>query len=163
MNKLNIVCLNANGLHASERRQRTLTWCRQQKADIVLLQEVHSVKEDEGDWRNDWEGTVFMSHGVSNSRGVTILVSPKINYDLRSEIVDPEGRYIILEICINDRNIVICNSYGFNEDKPEFFQTVIDKIESLNYESLIWGGDHNVVLNVKLDKDGGLPKTHEPE
>ena len=161
MNKLNIISLNANGLHADVRRQKTLMWCRQQKANIILLQETHTIAKDESKWRDDWEGDIYMAHGVSNSKGVAILIAPNVNYDLLGEFSDSEGRIVIIEICINETKLLICNSYGYNEDKAEFFDQVIETIEGFDFQSLIWGGDHNVVLNLDLDKDGGLYRTHE--
>lgn len=34
----------------------------------------------------------------------------------------------------------------------------MDTFEALEYESLVWGGDHDVVLNKALDKKEGLPQ-----
>ena len=76
MNKLNIISLNANGLHADVKRQKTLMWCRQQKANILPLQETHTLAEDKSIWRDDWEGDIYMAH-VSTSRGVAILIATK--------------------------------------------------------------------------------------
>ena len=139
MNTLNIISLNANGLHCEIRRQKALMWGRQQKADILLLQETHSVEKEENDWRNDWQGEVYMSHGESNSRGVAISIDPKLPYDLLNTFADPNGRYIIIEITVNERKLTICSSYACTYDNPSFFQEVIDKLEELEFENFIWG------------------------
>ena len=161
MSNIKIVSLNANGLNADLRRTRVLTWARCQKIDILLLQETHTVSTEEYKWYRDWEGDVFFSHGTTNSRGVAILISQKLKYDLVNKDKDSEGRMCLIEISVNDQILTLCNIYGFNDDIPEFFEVVIKTIESYNYENLIWGGDFNVVLNVNLDKKGGIPKTHE--
>jgi len=161
MNKLKIISFNGNGLNAPIRRQRALVWGKKQNADILLLQETHSCPDDECDWLRDWGGDIYMSHWSTNSKGVGIFIAPHVNYDLMSRYTDTDGRVVIIEISINERKLTICNSYGFNEDNPNFFQTIMDKLLEYNYEGLIWGGDHNVVLNLKLDKKGGLNKTHE--
>jgi len=161
MNQLKIISFNGNGLNSPIRRQRALVWGQKQKVDIFMLQETHSCPDEESDWRRDWGGDIYMSHWTSNSKGVGILIAPHVRYDLVSQYSDTDGRVIILEIIINERKLTLCNSYGFNEDKPQFFQSIIDKLSEFNYEGLIWGGDHNVVLNLDLDKKGGLYRTHE--
>jgi len=161
MNLLNIISFNANGLQIDNRRRKALMWGRQQKVDIYMIQETHTIEGDDSKWRSDWEGDVYMSHGTHNSRGVCILISSKVNYDLLTEYKDEDGRVVIIEISVNERKLTLCSSYAFNDDIPEFFASIIKRLDESEYESLIWGGDHNVVLNIDLDKDGGLPKTHE--
>ena len=140
MNNLNIISLNGNGLNADIRRKRTLTWAKHQKVDILLLQETHSTPDDESDWRGDWGGEIYCSHGTSNSRGVCILIAPHVNFDLLNEYTDSDGRIAIIEIQINEHKLTICNSYGHNTDKPEFFESIFDRLDLFNFESLIWGG-----------------------
>jgi len=161
MNKLKIISFNGNGLNSTVRRQRALVWGKKHKVDILFLQETHSSPNEEGDWLRDWGGHVYMSHWTTNSKGVGILIAPHIKYDLISQFTDSDGRIIIIEILINERKLTLCNTYGHNEDNSHFFETIINKLSELNYENLIWGGDHNVVLNLDLDKKGGLYRTHE--
>jgi len=161
MNQIKIISFNGNGLNSAVRRQRALVWSKKHNVDILMLQETHSDPDDEIVWRNEWGGDIYMSHWKTNSGGVAILIAPHIQYDLISEFTDPDGRVVIIELSINERRFTLCNSYAYNEDKPLFFNSIMEKLASLNYENLIWGGDHNVVLNLDLDKKGGLYKTHE--
>jgi len=161
MNQLKIISFNGNGLNSAVRRQRALVWSKKHNVDILMLQETHSDPDDETVWRNEWGGDIYMSHWKTNSCGVAILVAPHIQYDLISEYTDSEGRVVIIEVSINERKLTLCNSYAYNDDKPLFFNAIMDKLANLNYENLIWGGDHNVVLNLDIDKKGGLNKTHE--
>ena len=41
--------------------------------DVVFVQETHSDCVNEGDWKREWPGEVFLSHKRSNSAGVGIL------------------------------------------------------------------------------------------
>ena len=107
MNKLNIISFNANGLHAEVRRQRTLMWATHQKVDILMLQETHTIPHDEGEWRQDWDGEIFFSHGTSNSRGVAILLASHVNFNLLKEFTDTDGRLVIIEIEINERKLTL--------------------------------------------------------
>ena len=62
-------------------------WCRRKKSHLVFLQETHSKKEIETQWRNEWGGKILFSHGSSNSAG--------FDFTLHSVISDPSGRYVI--------------------------------------------------------------------
>lgn len=92
-----------------------------QKGDIVLLQKTHTIRDDEKYWIGDWSKTLYMAHGVSNSRVVATLIGAQVNYDFLYEYADPEGIHLIITISINEHKFTICNSYAFNNDIPEFF------------------------------------------
>ena len=55
---LNLLSLNVKGLTNFRKRRTVFTWCRKKNADIVFLQETHSIKETEVQWRNEWHGGV---------------------------------------------------------------------------------------------------------
>ena len=46
-----------------------------------------------------------------------------------------------------NEKVTICISYAYNA----FFDNLIYKLKETNYESLVWAGDNNVVLNLDLD------------
>ena len=73
---------------------------------------------------------------------------------------DTEGRYLILDAEINNIRTLIVNIYAPNEDHVIFFEEVTDKIRDLKCDNIIWGGDNNLVLDINIDKRGGLPTTH---
>ena len=45
---------------------------------------------------------MFFSHGSAHSRGVLVLVSDKLDFNLQSLKVDEQGRSILLEAKIQD-------------------------------------------------------------
>jgi len=55
----------------------------------------------------------------------------------------------------------VANIYAPTEDDPNFFQVFFDHLSSFKFEEIIIGGDLNLVLNVRLDKTGGLARTHK--
>ena len=79
------------------------------------------------------------------------------------EIVDSEGRFIIIKTIINESNVVIIDYYAPN-DEPSQVETLakIDRhIRSLELEdntTFLFGGDFNMYFDTKLDADGGNPK-----
>ena len=55
--------------------------------------------------------------------------------------------------------MTLSNIYGPNQDEPDFFSNVIEKIESVPNDNRITSGDFNFVFDVQLDKIG-KPETH---
>ena len=98
-----------------------------------------------------------------NSKGVLIAFKDGINLDIQTEIVDNDGRFIIIKTIINESNVVIVNYYAPN-DEPSQVETLtkIDRhIRSLKLEdntTFLFGGDFNMYFDTKLDADGGTPK-----
>ena len=136
------------------------TWCRKRNSDIIFLQETHSTKEVEIQWKNEWGAKIYMSHGSSNSRGVAVLMKKGVGVTVHFEIIDPQGRFIVLKVEFNDNIYVLINVYAPNKDKDivtflEALRTTL-QIENLDAEeNLIVGGDFNCPINPILDKKGG--------
>ena len=124
-----IMSLNVRGLGNGKKRREIFHWLNKEKFDIFLLQETHSTKEKELVWRSEWGHLVHYAHGTSNSKGVCILFKRKCNYFIHSEVMDPAGRYLILDV--NDQKFTLANVYGPNEDDPGFFHTIIEHVQSL--------------------------------
>ena len=84
---------------------------------IVFLQETHSKKEIETQWRNEWGGKLLCSHGSSNSGGVAVLIKNGVDCIIHSTIVNPSERYLILKVKIQDNLYILTNIYAPNRDK----------------------------------------------
>ena len=68
-------------------------------------------------WKRQWHGNIILSHGSSNKKGVLIAFRYGLEYKLLSmEIVDNDGRYIILHIEIQRSPYVWINYYGLNDE-----------------------------------------------
>ena len=51
--------------------------------------------------------------------------------------------------------------YAPNEDNVDLFKNVWELLENVENSYIIIGGDFNLVLDIKMDKQGGRPVTHE--
>ena len=156
-----LISLNVRGINNFQKRRTMFLWCRRKKAQIVFLQETHSKKEVETQWKNEWGGKIFFSHGSSNSAGVAILIKNGVDCTVNSVISDPSGRYLILRTEIEDKSYVLVNIYAPNKDKDLtiFFRNTQKLICDNNLdceENIIIGGDFNCPLNPLLDKNGGV-------
>ena len=76
-----------------EKKRRGLySYLRNQKCDIILLQETHcKLKKEEYRWGKEWEGQTVWSRGTSNSKGVSVMFSSGTKYDIIKTVVDPNG------------------------------------------------------------------------
>ena len=161
MNSIEIASLNVRGLGDNTKRKELFYWLHKQKSAIIFLQETHSMGNLEKIWRTQWGGDIYFAHGDSNSRGVAILVKKNIPLKINDLISDDNGRYIILDAHVGDKDITLANLYAPNEDSPNFFLEVIEHIENLPNDNRIIAGDFNLVLNTSIDKSGGRLLTHE--
>ena len=157
---IRLISLKTRGISNFKRRRTVFTWCRKKKADVIFLQETHSKKEIELQWRNEWGTEMILSHGSPNARGVAILLNKGVDYCIQSKIIDPLGRFIIVKVEIEHNLYVLINVYAPNKDKEnvKFFNDLLAILrrEDLDAEeSFIVGGDFNCLLNPVLDKKGG--------
>lgn len=130
------------------------------KYDIVFLQETHSTKHDAKNWRAQWGGPVFYSHGTNASKGVAILFRKNFNVNIITSEHDQEGRRVIVRFNYEDFQLLACNVYGPNTDQPDFFIETFHDIAKLSKDNVILGGDFNLVLDLDIDKRGGRNTTH---
>ena len=75
--------------------------------------------------------------------------------------MDNIGRFIICDIKTNEKLITLATLYAPNEDDPSFFERFHNHLrDHFQCDDIIIGGDFNLVLDIEIDKKGGLAKTH---
>ena len=67
-------------------------------------------------------------------------------------ITHKDGRYLILDLAVNDYRFSLANIYGPNSDSPDFIAEVFDRLEELGNCEMVIGGDFNLTLNDNLDR-----------
>ena len=78
----------------------------------------------------------------------------------RDLFLNNTGRFITCDIKINERLITLAAIYAPNEDDPGFFERFHDHLRDFQCDDIIIGGGFNLVLDIDIDKKGGLAKTH---
>ena len=152
---INIIFLNVRGLKDTIKRRSIFNYYRK-CANVICLQETHSESVMEGIWKSEWGGKIFFSHGLSNSRGVCILIGNELPYQVVQSLSDSEGRLVIVELeCIDNpcKRLTICNLYGPNKDSPAFFTQAMTLVSKCSSE-LILIGDFNFVQDPNIDRRG---------
>ena len=155
---LKIISLNVRGLGNNKKRVSVFRWLKNQKADIVFLQECHKTEETEHLFKREWNGQAVFSHGTSQSRGVAILMQNNLDVIVKDEIYkSPNGRLLILDVSIKDSNFKLVNLYAPNIEGEQiaFYNTVKNVLKRFKLdaeENIIMGGDFNIIFDPELEK-----------
>ncbi|KAJ8030141.1 hypothetical protein HOLleu_26461 [Holothuria leucospilota] len=157
---MKVASCNARGLRQNEKRRMIFAYLHKSQYDIIFMQETHSLLTDEQRWRAEWGGTAIFSHGANSSRGVAVLFKNAFCFEIKRQLKDDHGRYILLEILVNNMIFSLVCIYGPNIDDPRFYRLVFNQLENLQCDNVICGGDFNFVFNLSLDKQGGAQKTN---
>ena len=97
--KLNALTLNVRGLNDSLKRKKLYTWLEDNDIHIAFLQETFFTKMAEPNFKADWKGKMINCVTDScHSRGVTILISHKIDCKIINLHVSEDGRKLLVNI-----------------------------------------------------------------
>ena len=146
-----IKCLTANvkGMADKIKRKQLFNYFLKKKLDIVFIQESHSTRNVCRIWRSEWAGEIVFSHGDSNARGVAILTAKNSGVKVISTQTDEDGRIIFCTTEYDGKKLLLCNCYAPNEDNPQFFEKIMEKLNTFSYDTCIWAGDFNKCLSDK--------------
>ena len=152
MSDLKIGSFNCRGIASDAVKRRDIfNWIRQKNLDICVLLETHSTPGIHTSWKAEWGAPIWFSSYKSNSRGVAILFKNSFSYVLHNHFVDCNGRYIIFDIGVQDRRLSLVSLYGPNEDDPNFFNGIKQKLTDIGNQSIVMTGDWHVVLDYSTD------------
>ena len=150
--------LNVRGLNKSIKRRSIFRWLHNQKFHFTFLQETYSSKECAQIWEAEWGGKIYFSHGSSRSKGVMTLVNPNLDVKVEKCVQDTNGRYLILDLLIDELHLILVNIYAPNDANQQvtFFKELENQLEDFAQENIIIAGDFNCALS-ENDKKGGNP------
>ena len=88
---LSVIILNVNGLNAPTKRQRLDEWIQKQDPYICCLQETHLETRDTYRLKVKGWKKIFHTNGDQKKAGVPILISDKIDFEIKTMKRDKEG------------------------------------------------------------------------
>lgn len=132
---------------------------KQHNPKIVFLQETHLLSNETGRLKKRWPGQVVTCSFSTHARGIAVLVHKSVPLRIQKTVLDPAGRYIIIQASLINQDLILVNLYGPNNDDPNFYNDVVLQISSLQGVIII-GGDFNCTLDPKLDRSSGIDLTH---
>ena len=129
----------------------------------MFFQETHSTKDLEDYLSVRTRGELIMSHGNSKSRGTAILFGKNLDYSMQEQILDKNGRFVIVLATIQGNNFLLVNLYlpNYEHLQVSVMKSLIERLTS-DFDipidtKIVWGGDFNFIFDSNLDSSGENP------
>ena len=117
---LSIITLNVNVLNAPTKIQRLAEQIQKKDPYICCLQETHLKTRDTYRLKVKGWKKIFHANGDQKKPGIAILISDKIDFEIKAVKRDKEGHYIMINprrrynnynyICTQHRSTAICKA-----------------------------------------------------
>ena len=82
----------------------------------MFLQEAHSTFNDGNIWKNDFNGPVFYSHGISESCCALNAYVGNLNFSVNKQLGDKNGRIAVPDGNIDEIKYVLVYIYNANTE-----------------------------------------------
>ena len=83
---------------------------------------------------------IFHANGKQKKAGITVLISGKIDFKIKTIIRDKEGHYIMIKGLIQEEDITIVNIYAPNIGAPQYIRQMLTAIKGeINSNTFIVG------------------------
>ena len=74
---LHICSLNCQGLRQKEKQKRVNLWLKNQKCNIMYMQETHFTESMEKNLYDEFNCSIYHNFGSSQAKGVSILIKKR--------------------------------------------------------------------------------------
>ena len=157
MDKLTVASLNARGLKNKIKRTALFSYFKEQRYDLVCLQETHITEKDSSTWEKQWGGKILFNVGSNRSRGEVVLVSKHFSGEV--QIAMQSDRILVVSVLYGEHELTIANVYAPNDsrEKLSFYKKLRELLTDVSEQSFMLCGDFNCVVNNDLDIVSGLP------
>jgi len=89
---------------------------------------------------------IFQANGDQKKAGVAILISDKIDFEIKAVKRDKEGHYIMIKGSIQEEDITIINIYAPNIGTPQYVRQILTSMKGKINSNTIIMGDFNTPL-----------------
>ena len=113
---------------------------------ICCLQESHLKTRDTYRLKVKGWKKIFHANGDQKKAGVAILISDKIDFQIKAVKRDKEGYYIMIKGSIQEENITIINIYAPNIGAPQYVRQRLTRMKREINNNTIIVGDFNTPL-----------------
>ena len=136
---LSIITLNVNGLNAPTKRQWLAEWTPKRGPYICCLQETHLKPRDTYRLKVKGWKKIFHANGDQKKAEVAVLISDKIDFEIKAMKRDKEGHYIMIKGSVQE-DITIINIHAPNIGAPQYVrQMLTSMIGEINSNTIIVG------------------------
>ena len=153
---VSIITVNVRGLHKKSKKLSLFQWLKDNRIDIIFMQETFLLEKDEKYFVAEWKGIAIHSFSDSNhSRGVSILCREGLDIKVIDKWESGTGRLLIVNFELEGFILTCVNVYAPNKinRRKTFFAFSKSMIQQkcYNFKGLIIAGDMNCCLT-PLDK-----------
>ena len=162
---INCVSNNVKGLHDKSKRIKMFLYLKDLISNngFIFLQETHSSAQETTQWCNDFGSkNIFFSHGTTGACGVAIGICLNEKFEIKKNISDLNGRFLILELVIGNNAFILINLYNANTQADQVktlneLDAALKDLDLCPSKKIIFGGDFNVFFDKSLEAKGGNP------
>ena len=154
-----IVTLNVNGLQNPIKRGKLISKMKREHQHIIFWQETHMAKTEHEKFKKmGFKNTFYSSYTGGHTRGVAILIANKIDFRLSKQIIDKEGRFVLVRGTLDSIEVTLLNVYRPPGQNRTLINRIFDLIAAEVSGVLICGGDWNAQLHPTLDSSNPTKK-----
>lgn len=153
-NSVQLVSWNVNGISNKTKRWGIVSHLKSLSCDVAMIQETHTAVVESAKLRQGWVGQMYSAPGNGASRGVSTLISKRIQFQLIKQICDKDGRYVILFGILQNVKCVLVNIYAPNTGQNTFLSKLNLLLAEFAEYPILMGGDFNLVSNAVVDRSG---------
>lgn len=126
---------------------------KQKSYSIICLQDIHVDPDIEEHVAAEWGFESVICPFQSNARCIGIFFNNNFEFTIKRVKKELSNGYVIVEMLIGTKSVVIVNVYGPNSDKPAFYADLSQSITDFENTAIIPCGDWNLVLKPDQDTD----------
>ena len=140
-----LISINTQSLRNSNRRQAVFNLIKENKHDVIYLQETHWTDDLKNDISREWGGNVIFNNFEPTARGTAILFHLNFDYRNHNSTCDSQGRTIQAVIEHSDHKLHLINGYAPRTDAEcrNYFMTIPNFLTTT--DTNILGGDFNCI------------------
>lgn len=110
MAPIKLTVCNVRGMCARPKRLALFSQLKAMRADVIVLLETHLTGQLQLALKKQWIGWVYRAPHTPHSRGVAILISKHVQFQLLTLKTDPQDKYIFVH-AMNSRFEYLMSAY----------------------------------------------------
>ena len=138
--------LKREWIKCSNQKTQAAEWIQKQDPYICCLQETHFRPRDTYRLKvREWK-KIFHANGNQKKAGVAILISDKIDFELKNVTRDKEGYYVMIKGSIQEEDITIVHIDAPNIAAPQYIRQMVTAIKGETDSNTIIVGNFKTPL-----------------
>ena len=133
-------------MNAPTKRQRLAEWIQKQDPFICCLQETHLKTRDTYRLKVKGGKRIFHANGDQKKAGAAILISNKIDLEMKAVKRDKKGHDLLTQGSIHEEDITSINIYAPNIGAPQYVRQMLTSMKGDINSNTIIVGDFNTPL-----------------